>query len=112
MTPVGALPLASDFNSRISADFQGSPAWRLYFGWAFLGPFFPMGDPGLFHAAVAMVVLLRLGSRVLRGHYGNVRRAVLRAPNKCQLPAGPRLSRCSPPATAANHAAAAPRSAA
>jgi hypothetical protein len=116
MTHVGVLPLARDVSRRISADSQGSPACRLYFGWAFLGPFFPIGDPGLFHAAVAMLMLLLLDQRIqsikCASRYGKVRRPVWRAPKRCQVPAGLLSSRCSPPATAANHAAAAPRIAA
>src|SRR3954468_13361533 len=61
MTPVGVLPFASDFSSRTSPVSQGSPACRLYFGWAFRGPFFPIGEPGRFQAAVAMIVLLSQG---------------------------------------------------
>jgi hypothetical protein len=61
MTPVGVLPFASDLSSRTSLACQGSPECRLYFAWAFRGPFFPMGEPGLFHGDAAMIVLLSQG---------------------------------------------------
>src|SRR4051794_32086254 len=95
MTPVGVLPLARDFNSRISADSQGSPACRLYFGWAFLGPFFPMGDPGLFHAAVAMVMLL--SHRPMKQRWDQVCPSLRKRPASCmsraeKMPAAGRTS--------------------
>jgi hypothetical protein len=54
MTPVGVFAFASAFSSLTSCCVQGSPERCLYFGFALRGPFFPMGDPGRFHAAFAI----------------------------------------------------------
>jgi hypothetical protein len=58
ITPVGVFCFANARSSRTSALSQGSPDRCLYFGFAFLGPFFPMGESGRFQAACGMTFLL------------------------------------------------------
>jgi len=46
ITPVGVFPFASCFNVLRSAVDQGSRERRLYWGFAFRGPFLPIGELG------------------------------------------------------------------
>src|SRR5688572_28625964 len=60
MTPVGVFCLASDFSSLISFVSQGSPERRLYLGFAFRGPFLPIGEPGRFQLLAILQLLDQL----------------------------------------------------
>src|SRR3569623_72197 len=57
ITPVGVLPFASCLSIRTSAVDHGWRERRLYDGFALRGPFLPIGDPGRFHAALAISFL-------------------------------------------------------
>src|ERR1044072_5326233 len=65
ITPVGLFPFASCFSLLTSAGVQGSRVGRLDAGLALRGPLRPIGEPGRFHAAFAMMILLQV---VLASH--------------------------------------------
>ncbi|MBR0839212.1 hypothetical protein JQ607_03305 [Bradyrhizobium liaoningense] len=71
MTPVGVFPFASCFNLFTSAVDHGWRARRLYAGFALRGPLRPIGEPGRFHAAFAMMTLLQTLRERANQHFGS-----------------------------------------
>src|SRR3954470_23134543 len=71
MTPVGVFPFASCFSLLTSAGVHRSRARRLYAGFALRGPLRPIGEPGRFHAAFAMMILLQVLHQSANQHFGS-----------------------------------------
>src|SRR4051812_14619178 len=92
MTPVGVFPFASCFSLLTSAGVHRSRALRLYAGFALRGPLRPIGEPGRFHAAFAMMILLQVLHQSANQHFGS---GAVEAAPACEGNAP--IHRCSAP---------------